>query len=242
MDVSRAAGTEKKRPALLGGLPPDQYKVMVALCGGALTPEDVCLELGWDRGREGHARKALEASGMLKLAGRVGHWKIYEPTPKGLAWARDQRMPVAPRLTKGGAVHAFCLRRFEEALGGAVPGVRFVRAGLAGATGGVQPDTMALLADGWAMAVQVCHRNRPDYEARCLLDLCRVDRIDRVISVASSRTCQRNMEKQVKKMCGHGGGSGGGRGGVPEKLKMCCISECLSETFDCWWGLLGRRG
>jgi len=236
--------SDEESETLIGGLPPDQYKVMVALCGGALTPEDICVELRWDRKREGDARKALDAAGMLQLAGRVAHWKIHEPTSKGLAWAKENRVAVAAYATKGGAVHAFCLRQFEEALSRAAQGVRFQRSGLTGVTSGVQPDTLALFRDGWRVAVQVCHRNAPDYESRQLLELCRIENIDRVVSVASSRACQDHIEKEVRKTCGQKGRKGAKRadkqGGIPDRLIMTCLSECLSESFD--WGLITGKG
>lgn len=230
------AATQEKTEAICG-LPPDAYKAMLAYCGGCFTPEDVCLKLEWDRAREGTARKDLEAAGLLAMAGRVGHYKVHEPTDKGRRWARQSHTPVASRITKGGAVHAFCLKRVVEVFGAAVPGTSFRKSGLSRITGGVQPDTLARLRDGTTVAIQISHKNQAGYEARRLLDLCDVRAVDRVASVASSRAGQERIEKELKRMCRDSAGSGE----LPEKLGLFCVTECLSESFD-WRRMTGGAG
>lgn len=165
------------------GLTQDARQVMERII---LYPEELIEEraaaLFMDRNREWRARNFIGKFGLLQLAGKVGKWEFFEPTAKGLEWAKAREIERA--AFKSGVMHEVIVRRVTRAIGKAIEGVKLLRAG---AINGVQPDIFLLLPEGGRIPIQVSVKNTPGYEAKAILRLSGESFIERVLLIAINK-------------------------------------------------------
>jgi len=192
--------------------------------------ESRCSRLGWDRDREYAARDKLCRRSLAQHAGNIGNKRrIYAATPKGAAYGRQRGWRLASY--KSGPLHEAARVEVKMGMARSLTNVRLFDAGFADTLGGIQPDLVVQTGGGHLFVVQVCDRNKAGYECERLLDLCRVEAVDLVVSVSVNRETREKLEKELT-----------GRVGKvwPSKLVVMEIETCLSAGYD--WSWLLEKG
>ena len=206
-------------------VPEEAVQVMDRICR---FPEEYIEErygaLGFDRNQEYRARSVLETRGMLRLAGKIGKWQFFEPSEKGLEWAKSRGIGVAK--FKSDVLHEAIRRRTVRSMGTAVRGLVFRPPK---AIHGVQPDALAVHRSGLALAIQVSVTNRPEYEASCALKLVEPPGVDRVILVTAAKGKAEQIALMLRKLA-HGG-SGQHAPSSDEKAQDQEKPECLKKLI-----------
>ena len=190
-------------------------------------PEETITErsrlLRFDRSQEWRARKVLDKVGLLKSAGKIGKWEFFEPTEKGIEWAKSRG--IGTSKFKSGVMHEVVLRRFMRGLGSTVRSVSFQRGG---PVNGVQPDVLAKLPRGIRIPVQVSVTNTAEYEAVRLVRLAEEEWVERVIMVTAGRRKADSIRRAVVE-AGEATPSGEE---LRKKVKVWDAETVLGRGFD----------
>lgn len=219
-----------------------QHRIVEDICEDpAKTTDERCDDLGMPREVESTSRRAVMNFGLISCGGSVGNKRLmFAPTTKGKKWAEAHGMPVASE--HGGVLHTFVLKKAEQKLLVAFPGVKVVRR-RTGEPGGVRPDSIALLpgAGGRRIALQAVVAHGLTGEAHNLLTLCQAGKanggenpsgwIDLVVSIAVKKRVQKRLEDIVREE---------NKGQIPSNLVFFNVEEHLIKTaFD--WSVLEER-
>jgi len=200
-----------------------------------LLTRDLMMATGLDRDANDSIRNKFEARGCVAFDSVVGaKYKTYCPTERGLELADKLGLPVGS-TGKGGVGHECMIVYFERSLEqyfaqSPLGPVRFLRAGAAATTGGVQADLLVIRGDGRRFACQVCHRNQPAYEAQAILRLHALtllghdhaDAVDLVMAIARNKSHKRAIEKAVKRR----------NGSMPGKVVVLDFDTMLGIDWD----------
>jgi len=228
----------------------DLLKVLARICEKPHELiEDRAETLEMDRAREYRARACLEKLGMIQHAGTVGaKCQLYEPTAKGVQWARDMRLPV--HTYKSGVEHEYMTDKTRKSVGVSSPRITFISAGESLGVSGVQPDLLARIrgADGDTsrrVAFQISCSNKPEYEVQKALELSRIRQIDLVVVVAKNKRSKKVLEEKVKGARAASsksrpsdainGERGLGRLEEPASPVVLDFETCTSSGFDWSW-------
>ena len=208
-------------------LPEDAFMVLVRIIR---RPEETLDErwtaLDWDRNRELRAREVLQQKGLIKSAGKIGKWVFFELTEKGKAWAETRGIDIPSY--KSGTLH-----EIERRL--VIRGFRLIDGRIRSARpkpiNGVQLDGLMLFPENRSLGIQVCHMNRPECEADCLVKLAEDPWLDRVLLVALQAGKVEAISKKVEELRGTewAGWS---------KVVLLRATEVLKPGFD-WRSIVG---
>ncbi len=200
--------------------------------------EDAEKALGWDRGREQRARSVLNYMGVISYTTIGNKRKITFLSEQGKELAKSMGWEI--RKHKGGAAHEWMLektearfRRLEKEVE-EVKSVRFRHRGFGDLFEGRQPDSLVLISkrnekgEGSEIreervAIQVCSRNNPDFEATSLGEELAWCDLRAVVLVAVNRDKKEAIRKKIMEISG---------GDIPEKIVLFHLEEILSPKIN----------
>jgi len=205
-------------------LPSDQLRCLRAIATEPETIDDRYDRLGSTRDQEQDARKPLVQRGLVQCVGTLGNKRrVFGLTPKGEAFCRAQGWPL-PRC-KSAVLHEAARRKVKRLIANAVGHTaRLHDNGFANIFGNIQADLTVQCAGGQLIPIQIADRNKQQYEVKRLIELCTIDAVDHVVSVAVNATTNAKLEKELTRQTG---------GTWPDKLTLMDFEEAL--TCDWTW-------
>lgn len=231
-ESAEAAGAGQASALGAGDLGGDPLLVMVRICETPAEPIEVrCNALGLDRSREFRARGELDSRGLIEEASETvaGKIKFFQPTEKGLDWARRHKVKV--KTFKSGLVHEYLLTRVERGIGGLGPKWRLQRNSSIAREQGLQPDMLVLGPEGRRVIVEVVCNNL-DYDAENIVAEAAIADLDGVLAVTPDKRTMDALERAIQKQAGEE---------WPPTVSLVHAGQCLAPTFD-WRAALTPAG
>ena len=219
-----------------------QHKVLEDICE---YPEDQIEDrrerLNLSSGVESSNRRALTLFTLIEYIGSLGNRRLFFAASKnkGRRWAEAHGIKIASE--HGNSIHTFLVKKSEQKLSLACPGMKFERR-RTGEPAGVRPDTLGISpgAKCRRIAIQATVGNKPKGEAVNLLKLCGVllsgrtqvpAGIDLVMSMAANKRIQKSIERAIREL---------NNDQVPPNIVFFNAEKhLLAPSFD--WSILMER-
>lgn len=218
-------------PDDLGG---DVLLAMVRICQEPAEPiEQRCRAFQMDCAREFRARAELDGRGLIGQVEQTigGKIKFFEPTGKGLEWAKRRNIRV--KKFKSGIVHEYPLCQVERRIGLIGPKWRLQRNSSVARDQGLQPDLLVLAPEDKRIIVEICCSNL-DYDARNILIESQIPQIDKAVAIAPDKRTKKSLEQALSR------NNEDSETAWQDSVTTLDAPRCLADDFD-WPGVLVER-